>query len=160
MFRYCTEMLFALQCTPCNMYRHSSAMLRHVWCLHVHFAYISEEMCDADIACALLVAPMWPNQIVYSSSGILSYALAVIHKRIQTALNGRLVHDKASEETSHCLPREWIRTDVWHTAFNMIWDIFFRGLLLSAPQAKFVEFSFVFYFVNVRSHSLKGGYYF
>ena len=43
---------------------------------------------NADIACALLVAPMWPNQIVYTPSGILSYAMAVIHKRIQTILNG------------------------------------------------------------------------
>ena len=50
--------------------------------------------------------------------------MAVIHKRMQAAIHGGLVYDKYLKETSRNSPRERVRTDVWHEAFDMIWNLF------------------------------------
>ena len=83
-----------------------------------------EDTIDADMACAMLVAPVWPNQIMHSASGPVSYAMPVIHKRMQAALYGGVVYEAYLKETPQNTPRDWVRPDIWNDAYDAIWNLF------------------------------------
>lgn len=83
-----------------------------------------QDTIDSDLACAILLAPVWPNQIVHSASGAVSYAMGVIHKRMRAVIHGGVVYDGYLKETPGNTPREWVRLDVWNEAFGTIWNLF------------------------------------
>ena len=85
---------------------------------------LMQDTVDGDLACAILLCPIWPNQLVHSTSGAASYAMGVIHKRMQAALYDGVVYDSFLKEFPHNQPREWVRLDVWNEAFDSIWKFF------------------------------------
>ena len=81
-------------------------------------------MVDADIACAVLLSPVFPNQVLHSTAGPFSYALAVLHKGFQAELRDGVEYDAFLKESPFCTPRDWVRQNIWNTAYNTTWELF------------------------------------